>query len=88
VQDFVAQDAPMRLSEYAKQYGGLYRIRFFYAFGVIATDPTLVRAVLQVGVTAVTAAGWGILQMGHAFGVNHICQLYSAARVASVWSLG
>lgn len=49
MQDFLAQDAPMRFAGYAKQYGGLYRMRFFYAFGVIATDPALVRAVLQVG---------------------------------------
>lgn len=38
----------MRFASWVQQYGGLYRIRFFHAYGVIVTDPALVRAVLQV----------------------------------------
>lgn len=38
----------MRLAKWAQQYGGVYRVRFFYAFGVVVTDPMLVRAILQV----------------------------------------
>jgi len=44
----MSTEAPMRFASWVQQYGGLYRIRFFHAYGVIATDPALVRAVLQV----------------------------------------
>jgi hypothetical protein len=38
----------MRFAEWTQRYGGVYKIRFFYAFGVVVTDPQLVRAILQV----------------------------------------
>lgn len=44
----MSTDISMRLAMWTARYGGVYKLRFFYAFGVVVTDPQLVRAVLQV----------------------------------------
>lgn len=51
----------MRFAEWTQRYGGVYRIRFFYAFGVIVTDPQLVRAILQVRGVGGGGGGAGVL---------------------------
>lgn len=45
---FLRTDIPMRMVEWTRQYGGVYRLRFLWSYGVLVTDPALARAVLQV----------------------------------------
>eukprot|EP00879_Flechtneria_rotunda_P010935 GHRR01011426.1.p1 GENE.GHRR01011426.1~~GHRR01011426.1.p1 ORF type:complete len:628 (+),score=243.39 GHRR01011426.1:210-2093(+) len=44
---FLSTKSPLSLAEWTATYGSVYRIRFLYNWGVIVTDPGLVRAVLQ-----------------------------------------
>lgn len=60
-QTWLSTRLPMQLADWTAKYGSVYRIRFLHRWAVVVTDPTLVRAVLQVSrlfaVVMMTSAG-------------------------------